>query len=117
MLEMGTSGLMSGAGKRDGASASALAPSLDSTKWGPLHGGTLLRGSCPSGSTFVAFDLLVRGHVNQLGSLQPPRRSRIKVYLRLSAELVPIASQVVTPDSTTSHRPETPATSFVTEVI
>jgi hypothetical protein len=31
MLEMGTSGLMSGAGKRGGASASALALSLDST--------------------------------------------------------------------------------------
>jgi len=31
MLEMGTSGLMSGAGKRGGATASALAPGLDST--------------------------------------------------------------------------------------
>ena len=34
MLEMGTSGLMSGAGKRGGAVASALAPSLDSTEEG-----------------------------------------------------------------------------------
>ena len=31
MLEMGTSGLMSGAGKRGDASASVLAPGLDST--------------------------------------------------------------------------------------
>src|SRR6266542_1466578 len=38
MLEMGTSGLMSGAGKRDGASASALAPSLDSTNRGQVQG-------------------------------------------------------------------------------
>ena len=32
MLEMGTSGLMSGAGKRGDASASVLAPGLDSTQ-------------------------------------------------------------------------------------
>ena len=32
MLEMGTSGLMSGDGKRGGALASVLAPILDSTK-------------------------------------------------------------------------------------
>jgi hypothetical protein len=32
MLEMGTSGLMSGDGKRGGASAPALAPVLDSTQ-------------------------------------------------------------------------------------
>lgn len=37
MLETGTSGLMSGAGKRGGAWASALAPSLDSTPRGPLQ--------------------------------------------------------------------------------
>jgi hypothetical protein len=37
MLEMGTSGLMSGAGKRGGASASALALSLDSTSRGSLQ--------------------------------------------------------------------------------
>jgi len=33
MPEIGTSGLMSGVGKRGGASASVLAPSLDSTRW------------------------------------------------------------------------------------
>jgi len=32
MLETGTSGLMSGAGKRGGVSASVLAPGLDSTR-------------------------------------------------------------------------------------
>jgi len=41
MLEMGTSGLMSGAGKRGGASASALAPGLDSTSRGSLQLGAL----------------------------------------------------------------------------
>jgi len=34
MLETGTSGLMSGAGKRGGVSASVLAPGLDSTQTG-----------------------------------------------------------------------------------
>ncbi len=35
MPEMGTSGLMSGDGKRRGRSLSALAPILDSTGFGP----------------------------------------------------------------------------------
>ena len=37
MLERGTSGLMSGAGKRGGASASVLALGLDSTLSGQPH--------------------------------------------------------------------------------
>ena len=37
MLETGTSGLMSGAGKRGGVSASVLAPGLDSTSGGSLQ--------------------------------------------------------------------------------
>ena len=36
MLEMGTSGLMSGDGNRGGASASVPAPILDSTPLGPV---------------------------------------------------------------------------------
>jgi hypothetical protein len=42
MLEMGTSGLMSGAGKRGGASASVPAPGLDSTFRGQVHSITVL---------------------------------------------------------------------------
>jgi len=74
MLEMGTSGLMSGAGKRGGATASALAPGLDSTFWGQVHDSNIYVRSKRAGERvmesvmrFIATKLKLR--VNQQKSM------------------------------------------------
>jgi hypothetical protein len=61
--EIRTSGLMSGDGKRGGASASVLAPILDSTKWCPLWRRVpvpIVRRGAPSLRTALSSSLDVR---------------------------------------------------------
>jgi hypothetical protein len=74
------------------------------------------RDSLLPGITFVAFDLLVRGHLDQLSSFQPPRRSGIKSAFGLRLNLVSVASQLVKFDPTAGKRPETPAASFIAKI-
>ena len=64
------------------------------------------------GIAFVAFDLLLRSHLNQIRALQPPRRAALEPRLGLRPQLVAIARELIHIDLAAGHRPEAPPAGF-----
>jgi hypothetical protein len=68
------------------------------------------------GICFVTIRLFHCSDVDEFCCLQPPNAATLKPGFRFRPQLVPVTSQEIDVNSTTSYRPEAPTTAVVTQV-